>query len=128
MAPWDIPAGFWREKVWEAVSECRIMLVLIGPRWVSIAGDDGQRRLDDPKDILRLEIETAFDEGKTVIPVLCEGAEMPAEQDLPDSSLRRLPECQRYAIDADRWEADTNRLLDALEADLGRKKRGRGPL
>jgi len=120
IAPRDIRAGFWRQKVWTAISLCKVMLVLIGPHWLTIEGDDGRRRLDDPEDILRLEIETAFDEGKTVIPVLFHAVEMPAEQDLPDSSLRRLSECQHYTIDPDRWNADTDELIKALKVELNR--------
>lgn len=119
IAPEDIRAGLWREKIWKAISQCRVMLVLIGPCWLTIEGDDGQRRLDAPKDILRLEIETAFDQQKTVIPVLFGAVEMPGVEDLPPS-LRRLPECQGYLIDPDRWSADTDKLIRALEVELGR--------
>jgi len=124
IAPRDVRAGFWHEKIWKVISLCKVMLVLIGPLWLTVEGDDGQRRLDDPKDILRREIETAFDEGKTVIPVLFDAVEMPAEEDLPDSPLRKLLECQRYRIDADRWDDDTDELIKALEVELGRPAAG----
>ena len=116
----DIGAGFWREKIQGAIHMCKVMLVLIGPRWLTIEGDNGTRKLDDPQDIVRWEIETAFAEGKTVIPVLFDGAQIPDKAELPDSSLRRLLACQAHSISPGAWGVKTDELIRALEVELGR--------
>ena len=72
------------------------LIAVIGTRWVTITGKNGQRRLDDPRDLLRIEIERAFERGIRVIPALVGGAAMPAADDLP-AGLRPL--CERQAVE-----------------------------
>lgn len=67
------------------VSECGIMLVMIGPDWTHATDAQGQRRLDDPTDFVRIEVESAIERGLTVIPVLLKGARMPSADELPGS-------------------------------------------
>jgi hypothetical protein len=71
------------ETIERALSACRVLLVMIGPRWLDIRGEDGTRRLDDPSDLVVREIEVALERGIPVLPVLIGGASMPAEADLP---------------------------------------------
>jgi hypothetical protein len=81
----SIPFGVdFREHLQKAVGERDILIAVIGPRW---AGDvtDGHRRLDDPKDFVRIEIETALEQNIPVIPVLIEHMRMPGEAELSPS-------------------------------------------
>lgn len=81
----SIPLGVdFRRKISEAVGKCKVLLAVIGPRW---AGDGRirSRRIDDPKDYVRIEIEAALERGIPIIPVLVDGASMPKEADLPAS-------------------------------------------
>jgi hypothetical protein len=43
----------------------------------------GKRRLDDPKDTVRQELQTALSSGMRVFPLLVGGAKMPPEEELP---------------------------------------------
>src|SRR5215467_4422815 len=61
----------------EQVSACDVMLALIGPTWLTATDEMGRRRLDDPQDFVRNEIESAFRLGKEVIPVLVRRTEIP---------------------------------------------------
>ncbi|MFL6118810.1 NPCBM/NEW2 domain-containing protein [Actinophytocola sp.] len=49
-------------------ADCAVMVVVIGERW--LAEHDGTRRLDDPADWVREEIEFALANGRPVLPVL----------------------------------------------------------
>ena len=60
-----------------------VLLVVIGPRWLSLAGADGRRLIDDQSDWVRREIVGAFAAGLRVIPVLTDDARLPAEVELP---------------------------------------------
>ena len=82
----SIPIGVdFREHIGNAVSQCDLLLVIIGDRWLNAKSKKGGRRLDDPADYVRIEIEAALKRGIPVVPVLVDKAKMPAESDLPAS-------------------------------------------
>jgi len=111
------PGDDWRETIAEAIDLCRVMLVLIGPRWLTATDETGCRKLDKKQDIVRWEIETALENDKRVIPVLLEGVSVPREEDLPES-LKVLPDLQAHRIKGYEWEADTTKLVHSLEDAL----------
>jgi hypothetical protein len=77
------------EVITRAVGSCDVLLALIGNEWLTISDAQGQRRLDDPDDFVRLEIEAALTRNVRVIPILVDGARMPRADELP-ASLARL--------------------------------------
>src|SRR5262249_14994441 len=62
---------------------CSVLLVVIGPRWLSLTDKTGLRRIDNPQDWIRREIAEALSGGLRVIPVLTGDAALPVEADLP---------------------------------------------
>jgi hypothetical protein len=62
------------------VAVCQVLLAVIGPTWLTVTDERGRRRLDDPDDIVRLEIEAALAREVRVIPILVEGAVMPGRE------------------------------------------------
>lgn len=114
-----IPPGVdFVRAVESAIGSCRALVALIGRDWLSIQNAKGQRRLDDPDDLVRLEIEAALNKGVFVMPVLVEDARMPSPAELPDS-LARLSTLNALELSDSRWEYDSRRLLERLEAVLG---------
>jgi glycerophosphoryl diester phosphodiesterase len=105
------------ETITNAVGSCDILLALIGQEWLDIAGSDGSRRLDDPDDFVRLEIEAALDRKVLLIPILVEGALMPAADQLPPS-IAPMVRRQALELSPTRFRADTERLLDVMERTL----------
>jgi hypothetical protein len=95
--------------------ECAVCLAVIGPHWLTSASADGHRRLDDPGDFVRLEIEAALRQGLAVIPVLVYGAAMPPAEALPVSlgQLQFLNAAQ-VRLDPD-FATDVRRLCDSLD-------------
>lgn len=89
-----------------------VVLVMIGPRWFA-TGVDGTRRLNDPHDFVRQEIEAALGSGKPVIPLLVGGATMPAETHLP-SSIVGLARRQAVVLSDAGWRGDVERLVKSL--------------
>jgi TIR domain/Kelch motif len=97
-----------------AVAKCDVLLALIGDEWVTIADEHGRRRLDDPDDFVRLEIEAALTRNVRVIPILVDGATMPRADELPPS-LVRLVRRQALELSPARFDYDTSRLLKVLD-------------
>lgn len=112
----DIPPGAnFKEYLEKQVSVCEVLLVIIGPHWLDIRDVNGRRRLDNPSDFVRIEIESGLKRKDIlVVPVLVQGATMPLAQDLPPS-LRELH--YRNAIlvrNNPDFERDIRTLLDSI--------------
>jgi formylglycine-generating enzyme required for sulfatase activity len=112
----DIPPGVdFRKFLQSQISVCDVVLVIIGQHWLTIQDDYGRRRLDNPADFVRIEIESALKQGKVIIPILVDNATMPLESHMPNS-LQEL--CYRNAAlvrhnpDFDR---DVNRLIEGIK-------------
>jgi hypothetical protein len=113
----------WPQRIREAVAACRAMLVLIGPMWLACADGKGRRRLDDPDDWVRLEIELALGQERTVVvPVLYDGACVPPEDELPDA-LRPLAGRHAIALTGDELDAEIDALVASIEAGRLRQLR-----
>jgi hypothetical protein len=105
------------EVISSAVGSCDVLLALIGHQWLTITDEDGQRRLDDPNDFVRVEIEAALARNVRVIPILVEGARMPRATELPPS-LAKLVRRHALELHPSRFDFDTGRLLRVLERTL----------
>jgi hypothetical protein len=105
------------EVIAQAVSSCQVLLAVIGPRWLSATDEDGRRRLDDPDDLVRLEIAAALERDIRVIPILVEGAVMPRRQQLPEV-LAGLARRNALSMRHESFRADAERLLAEVEPIL----------
>jgi Effector-associated domain 1/TIR domain len=104
----SIPAGVdFAEELLGRLRTCSVVLVVIGPRWLTLTDAAGRPRISDPQDWIRREIVAAFSFGLRVIPVLIDGGKLPAEAELPAdiaglSRRQYVPLRRRYAaIDLD---------------------------
>lgn len=92
------------------------VLVMIGPRWLT-ASADGRRRLDAADDFVHLEIQAALASGKTLIPLLVGGANMPTGAELPPA-LMGLARLQAVVLSDANWRLDVEHLVADLHALL----------
>ena len=60
------PGQDFHKVVGEKVLSCDIFLALIGNSWASASDEDGQRRLEDPQDFVRLETAAALQDNVPV--------------------------------------------------------------
>jgi tetratricopeptide (TPR) repeat protein len=95
------------------VRSARVVLAVIGPRWLTAIDPGGRRRIDDPADWIRCELATAFAAGVRVIPVLTEQAELPATAELP-ADIAALSRCQFRRLRYREPTADLARLVTDL--------------
>lgn len=79
------PGADFVQVLEDAISACDIFLAMIGPHWLTLKNDEGERRLDEWNDFVRIEIETALKQEKIVIPILVGGATMPNPKYLPET-------------------------------------------
>jgi hypothetical protein len=107
------PGEDFRDALARAVADCDVMLVVVGPRWASVSGSEGQPRLFDLQDYVRLEVATALGSGKRIIPVTVAGADLPEAASLPDE-LRPLLTRQSVELRDTNWRTDFEALLGSL--------------
>jgi|GEM_PF-2646934 formylglycine-generating enzyme required for sulfatase activity len=111
-----IPLGVnFRRHLEREVSHCPVLLAIIGPQWLGITDARGNPRLANPRDWVRVEIETALRRDSLVIPVLVGGAELPDEAALPES-LKGLAYRQSTPVRHDPdFHRDMDRLIQRIE-------------
>ena len=115
------PGDDFVERIQSAVGSCQVLLALIGPQWLTAKDATGARRLDDPEDFVRLELETAlYRDDVRVIPILVDNAKMPSPQELP-KGLAALT--RRQAVEINPVNFDTRRLLRVLNDTLNDVRR-----
>jgi hypothetical protein len=111
------------EAIENSVGSCDLLISVIGKNWLTSSDDEGNRRLDNPEDFLRLEIGTALRRNIRVIPVLVEGALMPRSTELPDDLKLLAPNA--FEISHNRFRTDSERLVAAIRQALEEAKSGR---
>ena len=111
-----IPLGAdFRIAIDNSLGSCQLLLAVIGQDWLTITEDNGVRRLDNPRDYVRLEVEMALDRGIPVIPVLVRRAIMPSSTDLP-LAIRSLAYCNGISVRSDPdFHRDIDRLIEQIE-------------
>lgn len=98
------------EAIKSAADSCAVMIALISREWLrKDAGGPGE--VDD---YVRLEVVTALGRKIRVIPILIQGASMPAPKELPED-LTPLVRRNALALSDTRWERDVEDLIKSLE-------------
>jgi hypothetical protein len=102
------------------VAACNVLLVVIGPHWLNVKNEAGQRRLYQSDDFVAIEIAAALARDIRVIPVLVDGATIPNASELPDS-LKPLVRRQAIDVRQAHFGRDTEALIERLREALGDK-------
>jgi hypothetical protein len=114
------PGQDFVDAIEASLAACRVMLVVIGREWIDARDAAGARRLDEPYDFVRLEVATALTRPEVlVVPVLVEGASMPAASELPEN-IRPLARRHAVSVRDETWDADVDRVVSIVaDAEAG---------
>jgi Tol biopolymer transport system component len=115
----SIPLGQdFRGHLNSIVGNCAVVLAIIGPRWIDARNEAGHRRLEDPDDFVRIELEAALSRDIPVVPVLVGHAAIPVASQLPET-LAAMAFRQSIEVRPDPdFHNDATRLVTALHAIL----------
>jgi formylglycine-generating enzyme required for sulfatase activity len=123
-----IPLGVdFRRYLADEVNRCDVLLAVIGDLWLEATYLDGPklgtRRLDDPDDFVRIEIEAALARGIPVVPLLVGRSALPRASDLPDS-LKELAYRNAAAVrSGPDFDGQVDRLIRGLEQLLATNRK-----
>lgn len=115
----SIPFGVdFRKHLDEQVSKCDVFLAVIGPDWMGSKDSEGKSKLEDVRDFVRIEIESALKREIPIIPVFVRGAKFPAAERLP-TSVQTLSYRNGLAVRSGTdFHKDMNRLVEFLKQQL----------
>ena len=112
------PGQDFVQAIESRLSDCAVMLAVIGREWASARDLAGSRRLDEPYDFVRLEVAAALARPNVlVVPVLVEGAAMPPANELPEN-IRALTRRHAVSVRDETWDADVDRLVTVIESAM----------
>ncbi|MEX2210524.1 MAG: toll/interleukin-1 receptor domain-containing protein [Gaiellaceae bacterium] len=116
----------WLEYIERTLGKSALVLAVIGPNWLT-ATDEKGRRLEDPLDVLRQELELALKRDVRLIPLLVQGATMPRTSELPEGPLRGIVDRFPVTIGAASIDEDiggvagmVERILEEMRANVAR--------
>ncbi len=114
----DIHSGQnWKTILQQEIERSDIILAVIGATWMTLTDDDGNRRIMNENDYVRLEVAHGLqDAGCTVIPLLVGGAAVPERGQLPPD-LQPLTERQALRV---REDPDFHTDMNVLIRDMYR--------
>jgi len=124
----SIPIGEqWPDALLENARTCDVFLALIGPRWLTIKGEDGHPKIFDEHDWVRREIAAALAADRVVTPILLgDTPRLDPASELPDD-IRDLASKQGPRLDARQFDDDyagLERKLMEIVPGLRRKLPG----
>ena len=108
------PGEDYRQVINEALKKCHILLVIIGKNWLNSSDENGRQRLQNPEDLLRIEIETALSRNIRVIPILFDNITIPSKALLPES-LWPLVFKQSVSVSESNFDYDIKHLAEAIK-------------
>lgn len=112
-----IPPGVdFRQHIQSQLQHCRVMLVTIGPHWVTATDEHGNRRLDCEQDWVRYEIEWALQQQAELIPLLVNNATRPSQKQLPEPIHQLASQNDLRIRSNPDFRGDMNKLIQALES------------
>jgi TIR domain len=113
----NIPPGVdFRKHIDGILDESDVVLAIVGPRWIGPRG--GQSRLTNAADPVRVEIETALQKHRPLIPVLVSRGSMPRVEQLPES-LQDFAYHNAVSVDTGQdFDVHMARLIRAMDRML----------
>ena len=85
----------FRKEVSTYIKRCDVFVAIIGTKWEGQSND--KRRIDNPDDFVRIEIEEAIALQKPIVPVYWDDFELLKSSQLP-SSLKKLVHANAFRI------------------------------
>jgi hypothetical protein len=102
------------DRLTAEVHSCDALLAVIGPNWLDARDEEGNRRLDNPDDFVRIEISAALQRDIPVIPILLNGTKIPRADRLPPE-LQKLARRSALDVRSGSFHSDTIRLIADLK-------------
>ncbi len=106
------PGTDFRRAICAAIDRCNLVLVVIGRNWAGVV-PGSSARIFDAGDVVRLEIRAALESRAHLVPVLVDGASMPAAEALPED-IQSFSQRNAIELRHEHFNADAAALIDRI--------------
>jgi len=120
------PGRDFRKVIDETLTQCDVLLGVLGRNWLDAKDELGKRRLENDSDFVRLEIASALRRDIPVIPVRVQGAVVPKPDQLPPD-LKDFAYRNAVELTHERWNSDVQVLMDKLKRLFNQESSGAQP-
>jgi len=108
------PGENWLEALEAGIRRSDVLLAIQGHQWLGIR-PDGTRRIDDRTDPIRNELALAFSRRTSVVPILVDGADMPAPEELP-LNVMKIASRNAMLLRSELLEPDALKVVEAVRS------------
>ena len=108
------PDRLKESEVQKQVAAADVVLVVMGPEYVTLTNPFGQPQLWVEGDYAALEVQKGFALDKVVVPVLLDHRPMPEAEDLPPG-IRKLVESRSFKLSVEKFDKDMEALIHYLK-------------
>jgi TIR domain len=115
------PGVDFHDALDEALTQCTVVLVVIGPQWTTSKNQLGQLRLHTSQDWVRIEVLSAIRRNIRLLPILVGGASPPRSEDLPDE-LQQISRLQCAAVSHSGFRVEMASLLRDLRGNRAARR------
>lgn len=105
----------WPQALENALESSSVVIAVIGPQWLRLTDSFGRRRIDDPKDWVRIEIKKSLQRGVLMIPLLLDEVLMPPKEAFPED-ISSIVDCQYLNVSSLNWQSDLEPLVERLKS------------
>jgi len=119
----SVPYGVsFSAHIASVLAGCRVVLVVIGARWLDAGAGDERARLFDDEDHVRAEISAARAAGAAILPLLYASATMPAKRRIPQD-IEYLSQLNARPLREDPdYRRDYEEILLWIRSELANKR------
>jgi TIR domain len=110
----------FEDKIAAAIAKSGAVLVLIGRHWLD-AQEGAKPRLFEPRDYVRAELRAALAREVLLVPILVDGARMPAPESLPDD-VRPVTARNAVPLRHEAFDDDVEAILRAIFGGEGKDR------
>jgi hypothetical protein len=109
----------FRTELRRRLERCTVLVVIIGPSWLTSRDDSGRLRLDKPTDYVRMEIEESLKRKIRIVPITLNDVRLPLADELP-KEIADLAHRQSCVFRSRHYEPDFEQILSVIDEEIPR--------
>jgi TIR domain-containing protein len=111
------PGRDFREELKRRLKRSAVLVVVIGPDWLTARDNAGRRRLDSSTDYVRMEIAESLSRDIPVLPVTLNDVRLPLADELPPD-IGELAYRQSCVFRSRNYQADFSEIVRIIDEEV----------